>query len=46
MNSKIENILTKLTGKKITEVIAGGSNGSIIVLQIGNSEFSLFVDCV
>lgn len=46
MNNKVEDILTKLTGKKVTEVIAGGSNGSIVVLNFGESEFCLFVKCV
>lgn len=44
-----ENIVCKilkghLRGKKVTKVIAGGSNGSIIILRIGD-DYSLFVYC-
>jgi hypothetical protein len=46
MNTKVEDVLTKLIGKTVTEVIAGGSNGSIVVLHFGSSEFCLFVKCV
>lgn len=39
------SILQSLLGKQINKVIAGGSNGSIIILDIGNDEFSLFIYC-
>ena len=48
MNKEIleETILRRLPGKQINEVTAGGSNGSIIILQIGIADFCLFVKCV
>lgn len=42
----IQDVISKLSGKQITKTISGGSNGSVIVLDIGISEFSLTVNCV
>lgn len=39
------DLLSNLTGKVVTKCIAGGSNGSIIVLDIGSDEFTLFIYC-
>ena len=39
-------ILNNFTGKKITKIIAGGSNGSIVIVRIGDNEFSLFIYCI
>ena len=41
----INDILNRIQNKQISEVIAGGSNGSIILLLIGDQEFSLSVYC-
>jgi len=40
-----ERVIVKLFGKRIEKVIAGGSNGSIIILQTEN-ELSLSIKCV
>ncbi len=42
----ILDVLSKISGKRVVKVIAGGSNGSIIVLKIGEEEFSIFIKCV
>ena len=41
----IKDLLNKIKYKQIDEVICGGSNGSIILLLIGNQEYSLSVYC-
>jgi hypothetical protein len=43
MINEIKIELEKSVGKLVTSVIAGGSNGSIIILDFGVNEFSLFV---
>lgn len=40
----MKRIVEQLIGRKITKVTAGGSNGSIIILEI-DSRFVLFVYC-
>lgn len=42
----IFDVIGKIAGKQVVRVIAGGSNGSIIVLKIGNQEFSISIKCV
>ena len=41
----IKELLNKIQNKQIDEVITGGSNGSIILLLIGNQEYSLSIYC-
>jgi hypothetical protein len=38
-------ILKAFVGQRIREVIAGGSNGSTIILDTGNEGFSIFIYC-
>ena len=40
----LDVLLNKLEGKIITEIIAGGSNGSIVILEIDH-RYSLFLYC-
>lgn len=42
---KLKDIISKINGRKITEVICGGSNGSIILLIIDGS-IILTINCV
>jgi len=46
VDPKISRLIKGIEGKEITKVIAGGSNGSIVVLRIGEEEFSLFIKCI
>lgn len=41
----LKDVTSKLTGSKVTEVICGGNNGSIVVLTINNS-IVLTINCV
>jgi hypothetical protein len=49
MNMKVPpqfgQLLQDLRSKEVTEVVAGGGNGSVIILKIGQNEFSIFVKC-
>jgi hypothetical protein len=41
---KLDEILNRMKGQTITEVIAGGSNGSIVILEV-DKEISVFIYC-
>jgi hypothetical protein len=48
MNKEIieKDFFAKIIGKEVTKTIAGGSNGSTIILEIGHNEYCLFIYCV
>ncbi len=41
-----EIIINAFIGKKISKVTVGGSNGSVVILRIGDNLFSLFIYCI
>lgn len=43
MEKQLATVLSKMVGLELQEVIAGGSNGSVVVLRFGRSQFTMFV---